>query len=188
MPAPKRSSRSLYVLQCRHAWITRVALLVVAIASASRVAFAQEQFSLWDITKHVVVDPTTYTPSVLAYASQRLDWDSSQPFFQHGDTEHNPEYTISGRPDDIPISHEAGNARILHRSFTVLENSFIHNVSSQVLERILISRHPEHRRLIEALGLMERISVAAYASYQMSASHFNQWQVNNQLARQRGYR
>jgi hypothetical protein len=57
-----------------------------------------------------------------------------------------------------------------------------------MFERMLGSRYPEHRRLIHALGWIERISLAGYLSYQSSALHFSQWQVNEQVARQRGYR
>jgi hypothetical protein len=151
-------------------------------------ALAQERSSLWTTTKQVVCDPTTYSPSILAYTAQRLDWDSSQIFFEHGVTEHNPAFTISGRPDDVPLSYAAGNAVILKQSLIVLETSVLNNVSEQLIERLLVSRHPEHRRLFHTLGWIERISVAGYISYQTSALHFSQWQVNQQVASQRGYR
>jgi hypothetical protein len=161
---------------------------ILATLGVPSIVVAQDQSSSWVITKSVFLDPATYTPSVLSYVSQRLDWDSSQPFFRHGDTEHNPGDTVSGRPDDVAISYDAGNTRILQRSISAFEVSLVNNVSNQVIQRVLISRHPEHRRLFHALGLVEPISFASYVSYQTSASHFSQWQVNEQLARQRGYR
>lgn len=167
----------------------RTSLIVIAFTGLyPQPAGAQERSGLWTTTKQVVCDPTTFTPSIVAYTAQRLDWDSSQIFFEHGVTEHNPAYTISGRPDDVPMSHGSGDAVILRQSLTVLETSIVNNFSEQVIERFLVSRHPEHRRLFHALGWIERISVAGYISYQTSALHFSQWQINQQVARQRGYR
>ena len=42
--------------------------------------------------------------------AMRLDWDSSQIFFQHGFVERNPRYTASGLPNDVALSHAGGDA------------------------------------------------------------------------------
>jgi hypothetical protein len=140
------------------------------------------------VIKGVLLDPTTYAPSLLSYTSLRLDWNSSQVFFQNGSFEHNPAYTISGRPDDLPVTYGEGNRRILRESLGVLQASIVNNVSNRVIEQVLVRKYPEHRKLWKALGWAERIAVASYFSYQSSYLHFRQWQVNNEAAGQLGYR
>src|SRR5437870_2126724 len=67
---------------------------------------AQEQPSfLSDTFKRVILDPTTYAPSVIAYDATMRDWNSSQVFFRNGYFEHNERYTLTGRPNDAPMSY-----------------------------------------------------------------------------------
>ena len=140
-----------------------------------------------DIIKLLALDPTTYAPAALAYEFHHLDWQSSQVFFQHGFLEHNGEFTVSGRADDTPVSYGVGNRRIVVAGFAVLRTSLIHNVSDAVIERVLVGRYPDHRKLVRSLGWIERISFAFYLSYRESASHFRQWRRNQQLAQRLGY-
>lgn len=168
----------------------RVAILLIGfVILGATPARAQDQSSVVaDLAKSVALDPTTYAPGIVSYESLRLDWNSSQVFFQHGVPEHNSKYTISGRPDDVPISYAAGNQRILHEALTVLQVSVVNNVSDRLIERVLIRQHPEHRRLFRTLGWAERIAVASYLAYQASYLHFRQWQINGQVASQLGYK
>ena len=140
-----------------------------------------------DIVKRVALDPTTYAPAVLAYEAHHLDWKSSQVFFRHGFLEHNGEFTLSGRPDDTPVSYAAGNRTIVATGFAVARTSLIHNVSGALIEHLLVERYPRHRPLVRRLGWIERIAFASYLSYRESASHFRQWRSNEQRARQLGY-
>ena len=61
-----------------------------------------------DVTRGVLLDPTTYAPAAILYTSMRLDWKSSQPFFARGYVEANDRYTISGLPHDVPVSFALG--------------------------------------------------------------------------------
>ena len=140
-----------------------------------------------DVAKHVAIDPTTYAPAVAYFVSARLDWSSSQPFFRQGITEHNPDFTVSGRADDAPISYAAGNRRIVAAALGTAGLSVANNVTEGLFERALNRRDPDHRKLWHALGWIERIGFASYLGYQESVLHIQQWQVNRQLAAERGY-
>ena len=137
--------------------------------------------------KQAVLDPTTYAPGTMLYVSSRLDWDSSQPFFQHGDVENNPRYTVSGLPHDVPLSYAAGNHLLLTDALSVLSISFANNAVDHLTVSILTERYPEHRKLWKTLGWVERAAVASSLSYVLSARHFEQWQMNKQQAAQLGY-
>jgi hypothetical protein len=141
-----------------------------------------------DVIRSVALDPTTYAPGVITYGAMRLDWNSSQVFFQNGYVEQNAGYTVSGTTNSASISRQAGNRRITARSLKVLQLSLAHNVSAHMVERGLARRYPSHRKLLRVAGHIERFVVASYLSYVMSAVHFRQWQKNQQLAREFGYR
>jgi len=141
-----------------------------------------------EITKGVIFDPTTYAPAALLYQSMRLDWKSSQPFFQHGFVEANERYTVSGRGHDVPVSFAQGKRQILTDSLLNLPMSFANNTTSRVVERMLVQRFPNHPKVVRALGWIERSAFAAYMSNRLAAKHFRQWQQNEDLARQLGYR
>ncbi|RPJ70287.1 MAG: hypothetical protein EHM24_16005 [Acidobacteria bacterium] len=140
-----------------------------------------------DVVKRVALDPTTYAPAVVAWGGTRLDWKSSQIFFENGWHEQNPRFTVSGRGNDTPIGYAAGNRKILTDSVWNLRLSLINNVSEQLIEGVLIRRFPTHRRLLRTLGWIERIVAASYWTYQLSADHFRQWQANERRAQQLGY-
>jgi hypothetical protein len=142
-----------------------------------------------DIVKRVVLDPTTYAPAIVAYGATRLDWESSQVFFQHGFVEHNARYTVSGVSDSVAISHRAGNLRIATDSLAILAQlSLAHNLTERIIERELIRRYPNHRKVFRIVGRVERIVGASYLSIALSSRHVRQWQENNRLARQLGYK
>lgn len=141
------------------------------------------------VFKSVVLDPTTYVPAAMTYGAMRLDWQSSQVFFQHGFVEHNSRYTVSGFGDSAAISHRVGNRRIATDSLAVLlQMSVIHNVTERVIERALARRYPNHQKAVRIAGMVERIAGASILSIVLSAGHARQWQKNERLARQLGFK
>jgi hypothetical protein len=140
-----------------------------------------------ELTKGVIFDPTTYAPAAILYTSMRLDWKTSQPFFEHGFVEANDRYTISGRSHDVPVSFAQGKHQILTDSLLNLPMSFANNSASRVVERMLIDRFPNHPKLFRTLGWIERSAFAGYMSNRLAAKHFRQWQQNVELAQQLGF-
>ena len=166
-------------------------LLIALMLCSSVCASAQDQdrsSPLGDVFKRVVFDPTTYGPAIVMYDSAHVDWKTSQPFFRNGFYERNPRYTVSGLPNDVPLSYGAGNRQIVSDALADLQISFVNNLTGNVIERVLVDRYPNHRRLWRTLGWVERISFASYTSYLWSAEHFRQARLNEQLARQYGYK
>ena len=150
---------------------------------------AQEQHSpIGDTVKSVIFDPTTYAPAIIAYDATMRDWNTSQPFFRAGFVEHNERFTLTGRPNDVPMSYADGQRRILTDALVNLQMSVVNNVADQLFERMLLSRFPEHRKLVKTLGWIERVSFASYMSYQLSAQHDRQAGMNAQRAQQMGLR
>ncbi|HVH29160.1 MAG TPA: hypothetical protein VM818_20540 [Vicinamibacterales bacterium] len=161
--------------------------LIVLVASS---VFAQDPDRgsfVPDIVKQVFIDPTTYVPAIVAWKATRLDWGSSQVFFQNGYVEKNPRFTVSGRAGDTAIGYAAGNRQILTDALANLELSLINNVSERVFERLLVSRYPNQRKLLRAVGWIERGAMASLLTYRQSAGHFRQWKENERLAGQLGY-
>jgi hypothetical protein len=175
---------------------TKTAFFLIATLLAIPCALAQEgsdpapaelpdqPSAVWEVTKRTLFDPTTYAPAALSYGATHLDWESSQIFFQHGFVEQNRRFTVSGFSHDVPISYAAGNRQILIDSLGILQMSVINNVTTNVLENILIKRYPHRRKLLRTLGWVERIGFASYWSYRLSADHFRKWRENERLAKQ----
>ncbi len=165
-----------------------VALTLSWTSFASAQGSTQTSFAS-DIVKSVVRDPTTYAPAVAIYGASRLDWQSSQVFFEHGFVEHNSRYTESGLGDSAAMSHRGGNLQIATDSLAVLlQMSVAHNVTERVIERALIRRYPNHERVVRVVGMVERIVGASYLSIALSSAHTGQWQANVRLARQLGFK
>ena len=141
-----------------------------------------------DVFTRVVADPTTYTPALLGFDATMRDWNSSQPFFQHGFHERNERFTISGLPNDAPVSYGAGRRIIVADALMSLERSVVNNLTDQIIERILVERYPNHRKLVRTLGWAQRVSFASFKSYRLSVGHYRQARENEELARQFGYR
>jgi hypothetical protein len=166
-------------------------LFVIAVVFSPSVASAQNQGGgsiAWGLAKSVVLDPTTYTPAMLSYTSQRMDWNTSEVLFKAGWLEHNSRFTVSGRPDDTPIGYEAGNRQIRRYALAHLQESVVNNVSAQIFERTLTQKYPEQRKLFKMLSWVERISFSAYVGYLASVDHFRQAQRNQDTARDYGIR
>ena len=150
---------------------------------------AQEQPSiLGDTVKKVIFDPTTYAPAIIAYDGTMRDWNTSQPFFRNGYVERNERFTLTGLPNDRPVSYEVGRNRILTDALLNLQMSIVNNVADQLFERAMITRYPEHRKLVRALGWVERGAFASFMTYQLSAQHYRQAAANAQRAQQMGLR
>lgn len=147
----------------------------------------QDQSSFFlSVTKSVLFDPTTYAPAAIAYGATLQDWNTSQPLFNRGFYEHNARFTASGLPDDLPLGYGAGHRQILKDALANLQMSLVNNATDSMIERLLIAKHPEHRKLFRALSWAERISFASYMSYRLSADHFRQVQLNQQREREMG--
>jgi hypothetical protein len=140
-----------------------------------------------ELLKHVAFDPTTYAPAALGYYSMVRDWNTSQPLFEHGANEMNPRYTVTGRSNDAPLSYSAGHRQILKDALFNLEVSAASNATSYIVERMLTERYPTHRKLFHALGWVQRISLSAALSYQLSIQHFRQTDLNEQMAQRSGF-
>jgi hypothetical protein len=166
-------------------------ILLTVITLTPTVASAQSESDssvFWDVTKSVVLDPTTYAPATLAYTSLKMDWDSSQVLFRNGWVEQNYRFTITGRPNDKPISYADGNRKIRQMALLHLQESVINNVAANVFDRVLSAKYPQHRKLFKTLSWIERIAFSSYVSYLASSKHFKQARRNHELALQYGYR
>ena len=179
-------------LQRRPSWTQQAMICLAFVALSAAIptgvsAQDQEPSAVADVMKRVVFDPTTYAPAVISYYATMRDWQTSQPFFERGATEMNARFTVSGRPNDTPVSYGDGNRRILRDALINLQVSAVTNVADQIVERMLVERYPNHRKLIRVLGWAQRISLSSYLSYRLSIQHFRQTQLNEQLAKQYGF-
>jgi hypothetical protein len=166
-------------------------VLFLLLVLTPTIALAQDDSEtnvVWNVTKAVVLDPTTYAPATLSYTSMRMDWDTSQTLFRHGWVEQNHRFTISGRTNDRPVSFAEGNRRIRNMALLHLQESVINNVAANVFQHVLAEKYPQHRKMFKVLSWVERIAFASYVSYVASANHFKQADRNRQLAREFGYR
>ena len=179
-------------MTCLHRWSrTSVAILIAAtVALPLRVSAqtADQPSFLGDTFKRVILDPTTYAPAAIAYDATMRDWNSSQPFFLNGYFEHNERFTLSGLPNDRPVSYAVGRQRILSDALVNLEMSLVNNVADQMFERMLLDRFPQHRKLVRTMGWIERGAFASFMSYHLSAAHYRQAADNESRARTMGYR
>jgi len=184
------------MLAQQHRWLNRsirrastAGLAIVVLATPLTVSAQERQSSFAaDVARHVLLDPTTYVPAILAYDSTMRDWNSSQPFFRNGYVEHNPQFTASGLPNDTALGYDAGRKMILSDFVTNLEVSVANNVVTSIFERALIDKYPNHRKLVRTIGWIEKGAFASLVSYQLSASHYRQWQQNERMALQLGIR
>ena len=169
-------------------WAAFVAAIVLVLAPHAALAQTEGRRPLaWDVARAVLVDPTTFAPAVVSYASMRHDWKTSQILFTHGWVEQNPRFTISGRPNDVPVGYHEGISRIRGVALTVLQYSAINNLGAAVAERLLVARCPHRKTLIRTLSWIERIAFASVLAYSNSADHLRQASANRRLARAHGY-
>ena len=102
--------------------------------------------------------------------------------------EQNQRFTLSGRPNDLPVSFVDGNKQIRNMALMHLQESIVNNAATNIFERVLANKYPQHRTLFKVLSWTERIAFASYMSYYASAQHFKQAERNRQMALQFGYR
>ena len=165
-------------------------IIAVALGLSPTVVSAQADDSrpfAWDVTRAVLMDPTTYAPALISHEAIRQDWKTSQVLFAYGWLEQNPRYTVSGRPNDVPVSYDEGTRRIRRTALVVMHYSVLNNMSVGVMERLLVERYPERKTLIRTLSWIERIAFASILTYSNSADHFRQASANRRLAREHGY-
>ena len=166
-----------------------VAVLTALLLFSAVGAIAQDRVErsfTADVIARVVLDPITYVPAVLAYDATMRDWRTSQPFFQHGFYESNARFTISGLPNDVAVSYGAGQRIIRADALVSLRRSAVNNFGEQIIERVLVNKYPNHRKLVRAIGWAQRISFASFKAYRLSVPHYRQAGQNERLARQLG--
>ena len=167
-----------------------VAILTALLLFPAVGAIAQDRAErpfIADVITRVVLDPTTYAPAVLAYDATMRDWRTSQPFFQHGFYESNARFTISGLPNDVAVSYGAGQRMIRADALESLKRSAVNNLAEQIIERVLVNKYPNHRKLVRVVGWAQRISFASFKAYRLSARHYRQAGQNERLAEQLGF-
>ena len=78
----------------------------------------------------------------------------------------------------------------LNQSSTIglRSQSLVLSATSRIVERALLQRYPEHRKVVKTVGWIQRITVASLMSYHLSAPHYRQAQVNTQRAAELGLR
>ena len=170
--------------------VVRVAIVTVLLGFAPSMARAQAdepRAFVWDVTRATLIDPTTYAPTLIWYAAIRQDWKTSQILFANGWLEQNPQFTISGRANDVPVAYDEGMKRIRGTALTIFQYSAANNVGAGIVERLLVARYPQRKKLIRALSWGERIAFASLLTYRSSADHLRQASNNRRLAREYGY-
>jgi len=170
---------------------TSAIITILLVTSTARLASAQEvdqPSAVADIVKGVVFDPTTYAPALISFDATMRDWNTSQPFFRNGYVERNARFTVSGLPNDTAVSYAVGRNQILKDTLATFGTSAVQNLSSRLVERALLAKYPDHRKMVKTIGWIQRIGVASFMSYQLSAAHYRQARDNAALARQLGYR
>lgn len=175
----------------RRRWIATSCTVALLVSWNAPFASAQQDnrsSAVVDVAKSVIFDPTTYAPALIQYDATMRDWNTSQPFFQNGHGEQNPRFTISGLPDDPPLSWAAGRSLILRDTMSTLGVAAAQNLASHVVERALLARYPEHPKLVRTIGWVQRIALASLMSYNLSAVHYRQAALNARRARELGYR
>ena len=171
--------------------VIKLWVLLATLTMTPAIASAQSETNssvFWDVAKSVAFDPTTYAPAALSYTALKMDWQTSQPLFRNGWVEQNHLFTVTGRPNDQPVSFVAGNRKIRQMALMHLQESVVNNVAANIFERVLANKYPQHRKLFKTLSWIERIAFSSYVSYHASANHFKQAQRNRDLALQYGYR
>ena len=168
----------------------RILIIALALVFCPVSAGAQTENArplAWDVTRAVLIDPTTYAPGLIVNAAMQQDWKTSQVLFAHGWVEQNRDFTRSGLANDVPVSYREGTRRIRRAALTVLGYSVVNNLGAAGLERLFITRYPERKTLIRTLSWVERIAFASILTYNNSARYFRQADANRRLALEYGY-
>lgn len=141
--------------------------------------YAQDKLSLGHLAKEVVADKTTYVFAGAYWTATQGDWVSSQIWFRNGYVESNPDFTINGKPHDLPIGFGAGNRKIALFTAKIIGNTMLTNAGVRVGEYLLNKRYPGHKRLVAALGWTSRIGYGLILTKNNTFPHIVQWQKNS---------
>jgi len=162
----------------------RCALLVLVLCffCQDTPVYAQDRLSLSQLTKEVVTDKTTYVFAGLFWTATQGDWVSSQNWFRNGYVERNPDFTISGKPCDLPVSFGAGNRKIVLFTAQIIGTTMLTNTGIRVGEHFLNKQYPGHKRLVAALGWIGRIGYGVILTKNNTVPHIVQWQKNTRAA------
>ncbi len=162
---------------------------LVLLTGFGREAMAQNKVAgfVKGVAKDVLVDPTTYGPLGASLLGKKLDWDTSQIFFEHGHGEMNPNYAVNG-PGSKAVSYATGNRKLVVESLLNFQLSIGNNAVTSAAERLLLMKYPEHRKLVKTIGWIEKVAANGYIGYYFSHLNFHQWQANKDRARQLGYK
>src|SRR5258708_5000331 len=105
-------TRQHFSLRSMAALSLTILMLVLASAPLASAQDEKPSSGFAGVVKGVFFDPTTYAPAVIGYDATMKDWNTSQPFFQNGFVEHNERFTLTGRPNDTPLSYTTGKKQI----------------------------------------------------------------------------
>ena len=167
---------------------TIIAILTLVTAGSASAQENDRSSAVADVIKGVVFDPTTYAPALISYDATMRDWNTSQPFFQNGYVERNSRFTLTGLSNDQPVSYGVGRNQIMKDTLTAFGVAAVQNTTSRIVERALLTKYPEHRKMVKTIGWIQRIALGSVVSYQLSAAHYRQAALNEQRARELGYR
>ena len=169
---------------------TFVMIFVLVLANANFASAQDEKRSsaFADVVKGVVFDPTTYAPALIGYDATMRDWNTSQPFFRNGFVEHNQRFTVTGQPDDTALNYMVGRNQIFKDAVTAFGVTAAQNATSRLVERALLQKYPNHRKVVKSIGWIQRASIASLMSYHLAAPHYRQAQINAQHAAELGLR
>lgn len=169
--------------------VSVVIILLTAILAVPRDAMAQNRVAgfVKDVAKDVLVDPTTYGPLGVSLLGKHLDWETSQIFFENGHGEMNPNYAVNG-PGSKAVSYTIGNRKLIVESLANFSLSVGNNAVISATERLLLNKYPKHRKLVKTIGWIEKVAVNGYIGYESSHLNFRQWRINEDRARQLGYK
>src|SRR5437762_2792588 len=136
-------------------------ILTLVLASAPFASAQEEKRSsrFADVVKGVVFDPTTYAPALIGYHATLRDWNTSQPFFKNGFVEHNERFTVTGRPDDTALNYIVGRNQIFKDAVMTVGVTAAQNATSRIVERALLQLYPEHRKVVQTVGWLQRMNV-----------------------------
>lgn len=95
--------------------------------------------------------------------------ETSQVLFARGWVEMNPRFTISGRPNDVPVAYGAGKRIIRREARSLLQNSAVNNLAEGIGERLLASLCAQ---ILGHLAAVVRRLLPARSSNELEASNF----------------
>src|SRR5580765_5379810 len=163
--------------------VATLGMILTLVLAGAPYASAQDEkrsSAFADVVKGVVLDPTTYAPALIGYDATMRDWNTSQPFFRNGFVEHNQRFTVTGQPDDTALNYMVGRNQIFKDAVTAFGVTAAQNATSRLVERALLQKYPNHRKVVKSIGWIQRASIASLMSYHLAAPHYRQAQINAQ--------